>query len=786
MSIFRAWNATCGKEEKKLASSAGWNLASGSSLSSANSPALSRTRGTANKKRGVNLDLSSLEPPQKKRSTSSGDAEVTTTSSSSADSTGKKTKPAASRVIMESQMLRSMMERHLYCPKCRDPVVVSFPTICIASGCKIECSNEMCDFIDMERPETADLPHVEGSALIERSTDYATNVLYVLGFLASGDGGKEAERVLGFLGLSNSTTMEKRSFPIIENRLSPIIVQLTDEILLENLTKAVAIHYGDRRLGDNGPLLFDLWKEQIQPDNLHKEILPAALYPQLTCSSDMAWQKRSSGNSYDSNSGDAFLVESLTRKPVGWIVKSKICNICKAHKDDAAPVRPHTCTINHVGSSGSMEALAIKDMVVELYDTKRVITKDLITDDDSSIKAKVKWSNEDYMLNNNTNDRPKIINRNGNEVLRPNHGALPRHIPEPGFLADPNHRKKTLKGQLYRHYKKRKADRDGLTKVDIMRVSTNFAYCVRTLSSKPIDEYELAGKAVVEHHFDNHEFCGDFCKRKLLTAEQKEASNKIYRSKEENKKLYLFLTNTVARFITLDALKEVGHGSDTQVNESLNNFVAWLAPKNKTYSGSMSLSNRISIALGIHSIGTLAYFERLFTKLGITVSDDILHYLTKQERTRNYRIQQYKKKEVKKERNFKLHNRLREYSEQLIIKKEGGAVYQPGIGMDGGYQQQAAAVADGNNTCQACGEAGHKRRTSKKCRFYKARAPTKKAPTTEPDETASSTASAVDQAAQDAEEQELMDAVGFDASDDEFFDALERDEEDDDCTSWMI
>ena len=104
----------------------------------------------------------------------------------------------------------------------------------------------MCDFVDMDRPQAADLPYLpDGSALIERSTDYALNVEYVLAFLASGDRGKEAERVLGFLGLPNSTTMEKRSFPIIESRLTPVINSLGDEILRENLVSAVKQYYGD-------------------------------------------------------------------------------------------------------------------------------------------------------------------------------------------------------------------------------------------------------------------------------------------------------------------------------------------------------------------------------------------------------------------------------------------------------------------------------------------------------------------------------------------------------------
>ena len=42
------------------------------------------------------------------------------------------------------------------------------------------------------------------------------NVLYVLGFMGCGDGGREAAHVLGFLGLPNSTTMETRTFQIVD------------------------------------------------------------------------------------------------------------------------------------------------------------------------------------------------------------------------------------------------------------------------------------------------------------------------------------------------------------------------------------------------------------------------------------------------------------------------------------------------------------------------------------------------------------------------------------------
>ena len=115
--------------------------------------------------------------------------------------------------------------------------------------------------------------------------------------------------------------------------------------------------------------------------------------------------------------------------------------------------------------------------------------------------------------------------------------------------------------------------------------------------------------------------------------------------------------------------------------------------------------------------------------------------------------------------------------------------------MDGGYEQEDEAAEDeavlvaGNNTdgpntvvptCSACGEAGHKMRTSKKCRYYKQRGSTTKQGAVPDSIILQGDAEDI----RDAEEQDLMDAVAFDCSDDDFFDAHE--EEDDFDTSFLI
>ena len=275
------------------------------------------------------------------------------------------------------------------CPLCNGSIKVEFPTCCIATGTRISCTNQWCEFLEIKRPASASppLPEDSGSALIERNVDYAINICYVLAHLCCGDGGREAGRLLGLLGLPNSTTMEKRSFSTIENAIGPSIQELAQEILLENLYEEVELIF-DNKTDDNGVPLFELWKQ--------KE-LPVALWPKTKASADMGWQKRSSGRAYASLSGHAFFCTSKTRKPIEMEVLAKSCRFCncwKAKHDTAVP--DHQCTANHEGSSGAMEPLAVLAMFKRLYDQHHVIVEYIIADDDSAIRSTMKWSHAGY------------------------------------------------------------------------------------------------------------------------------------------------------------------------------------------------------------------------------------------------------------------------------------------------------------------------------------------------------------------------------------------------------
>jgi hypothetical protein len=134
---------------------------------------------------------------------------------------------------------------------------------------------------------------------------------------------------------------------------------------------------------------------------------------QRSISFDMlGWQQRSSGHRYNSPSGHALLVGGKTRKPVALCIKRKLCNFCcsweKQSNPDELPIPDHMCMKNHDGSSSAMEPAACLEMVIDLYRQRNCIVNMICADDDASTRAIMRWSNADFMMNNNTTEPPKV------------------------------------------------------------------------------------------------------------------------------------------------------------------------------------------------------------------------------------------------------------------------------------------------------------------------------------------------------------------------------------------
>jgi hypothetical protein len=271
-------------------------------------------------------------------------------------------------------------------------------------------------------------------------------------------------------------------------------------------------------------------------------------------------------------------------------------------------------------------------------------------------------------------------------------------------------------------------NKHGLTGMDVIRLGKNFGYMIRGLQRLDEDKWIDAGHSVIDHHFDIHDKCGPWCRRKDQSDQQRVTSDRFYRDIDKDNKLYKAVSDLLARFITLDKLREVAHPYDTQVNESLNNTISWLAPKNKCYGGSCSLTNRICIAIGVNTLGMEKYFARLFKALAIPMTPNVAHFLGIKEVNWKKRIDKCKSKETKKLRNKNIFNKLRkeEASKQKERRKNDAAQYRTGMNMEEGDNNHPTGPPCPkkprrdykNAVCGSCGQKGHCTSRSRVCVNY--------------------------------------------------------------------
>ena len=59
---------------------------------------------------------------------------------------------------------------------------------------------------------------------------------------------------------------------------------------------------------------------------------------------------------------------------------------------------------------------------------------------------------------------------------------------------------------------------------------------------------------------------------------------------------------------------------DTQKKESMDNVIAYVAPKNKTMAHIMSLNNRVSCVVGMSIFGFKTYWKQVFDLMEIQTS----------------------------------------------------------------------------------------------------------------------------------------------------------------------
>ena len=236
------------------------------------------------------------------------------------------------------------------------------------------------------------------------------------------------------------------NFGRIEDHIAPTLKTVYEEVSLENLKQEV-------RMTLNDSTWYEEWVQSI--DSNSQYVLPKERYPKIDGSFDTGWNQRS--QLYNSPSSHSFFVGHQTRKPVGGRVLSKLCSKCSAwkkkkNKPEGAVIPDHYCLKNFEGSSGAMEPKAAVDILTAMHDSFNVNVSLICMDDDASTRAALQWSNANYKKNFNTDILPQVpISKGKNKGKlqdQPDKGMLPGSIAQPKDVADPNHRRKILTGDL--------------------------------------------------------------------------------------------------------------------------------------------------------------------------------------------------------------------------------------------------------------------------------------------------------------------------------------------------
>jgi hypothetical protein len=91
--------------------------------------------------------------------------------------------------------------------------------------------------------------------------------------------------------------------------------------------------------------------------------------------------------------------------------------------------------------------------------------------------------------------------------------------------------------------------------------------------SQPFPLFQRAAKAVLEHHFNNHKFCDEWCPWKKWGEEERIFKELKYRCKEADKELYLQFCKLHLVLTTEEGLRDLYHDVHSNKCESINGFV---------------------------------------------------------------------------------------------------------------------------------------------------------------------------------------------------------------------
>ena len=295
----------------------------------------------------------------------------------------------------------------------------------------------------------------------EAATWYAINHTFVMGMQLIGRGGSESVKLLGLMDLPYQG-WEKKRFRKVEEELGFMERLVCENSIEEVLKREIKDTLENKEKGSYARYLALSDEEKEMHDNK----------PHITVNYDMGWIKSGSGGRYDSKSGHAFMFGGTNKEIIGMVLYTKGCRKCAVAEKRGVMSIAHSCAKNFEGSSKSMEAEAILQMVVDAFNNRGFIVSVIVSDDDSTMKACLKH---------------RKLKADGKQY-KSDKGRLDVHIPEPLFLADPSHRVKVVAKAFFLMLKKKVKERFGLTKADCLRLKVNWGYMLKQNRGKTLQE----------------------------------------------------------------------------------------------------------------------------------------------------------------------------------------------------------------------------------------------------------------------------------------------------------
>eukprot|EP00978_Attheya_sp_CCMP212_P039469 scaffold205529_cov67-Attheya_sp.AAC.1 len=127
-------------------------------------------------------------------------------------------------------------------------------------------------------------------------------------------------------------------------------------------------------------------------------------------------------------------------------------------------------------------------------------------------------------------------------------------------------------------------------------------------------------------------------------------------------------------------MKELLHEFDTQTNEGLNQAVAVLAPKSKTFCRTPALKTRVEIAAAIHNEGYKRYWLAVYDKLEMTVPPLTRHLINRMESLKTKHQERAKTPAVKQHRVQNQNDKINKLFKDNKKAKAAGQDYGSGKG----------------------------------------------------------------------------------------------------------